>query len=569
MATRIRRKRRLAKRLIGVSFVLIPVIIVVCLVAFFKYKPTTEKYNLNDYYGLHMENQVALVVGEKILKSHGQMLDHRIFIPYQVLHEEIDDRYYWDESLQALLYTTGTEVLSYPVGEDVRMIEGEDSDSVVCVAFELIQNHTSMQCQIFASEPMRIVMDVNEKEVTTAVAKKDTQVRYRGGVKSPILAQVDKDDKVRVLEHGQDWSKVLTEDGFIGYMKKNQLGKEQSETLQLKHPLGEQDGLVPLLRDHKIKLGWHQVTAQNQNSKVYELLSGNTGLNVISPTWFYIADAAGSISSRGSKDYVDYVHGMGMEVWGLVDNFTIQELPMYQILSNASVRSHMITQLMEQAANLGLDGINVDFEDLTEESGESFVQFVRELALECHARGLVLSVDNHVPYKFNAFYNLHEQAAFADYIIMMSYDEHLNESTGAGSTASISYVKGALQRTIAQGVSENQLINAVPFYTRIWKETPENGEVRLEWNTVGMENAWTQVTEKGVQPIWDEELMQFYAEYAEGDGLCKVWLEEKESLRARLESMQEFGVAGVAGWKLGLEEDSVWDVIREYYPDET
>lgn len=567
---KLHRQRSRVRRLIPIVFFVILILCIsLVLGVFFRYKPSNEQYTLTDYYQMQ-EGDVAVIIGEEVSEEHARQIGDSVYLPYTLLQSSVNDRFYWDASQNKLLYTTASEVLSYDLGEDVMLLDG-----AVWVSLELVQVHTPMECEQYES-PARVVMDTQAREVTTAQVDSDTQVRYRGGIKSPILTQVKQGDTVRVLEHGEDWTQVRTQDGLVGYIQKRYLTDEQVVMLDI---ASKNDGFISLVRDHKICMVWHQVTSVAQNDNISSRLAQTKGINVVSPTWFYIADGSGSITSLASSAYVEYVHGLGMEVWGLVDNFTTLDLPMSEILGSASTRAHMIDQLIQYATEYSLDGINVDFEELGEDTGESFVQFIRELALRCHENNLVLSVDNHVPYQFNSFYNMEEQSAFADYIIMMSYDEHLNESTGAGSVASIEYVTTAIERTLQQGVPAEKLINAVPFYTRIWSETPMSAEeaaaaasggeresYTLGWETLGMASAAEQVAQHGASPVWDDTLKQNYAEYTVDGVNYKVWLEDTQSLEERLKVMQASGVGGFAAWKLGLESSDVWDVIINYYP---
>ena len=138
------------------------------------------------------------------------------------------------------------------------------------------------------------------------------------------------------------------------------------------------------------------MTSQAANANIASVIEGTSGLTTISPTWFSIQDTSGNLSSLADSDYVNTAHQAGLEVWGLIDNFTNQ-VDTLAVLSNTQSRANMISQLITQALNTGLDGINVDFEQITEEMSDHYIQFVRELSVECRKNGLVLSVDNYVP----------------------------------------------------------------------------------------------------------------------------------------------------------------------------
>ena len=101
----------------------------------------------------------------------------------------------------------------------------------------------------------------------------------------------------------------------------------------------------------------------------------------------------------------------------------------------------MIQQLIQSATTVGLDGINVDFETLSEDAGPHFLEFLRELSIECHKNNLVLSVDNYSPMPHTAFYDRTQQGQVVDYVVVMAYDEHYVKGPEAGSTSSLAFVK--------------------------------------------------------------------------------------------------------------------------------
>ena len=191
-------------------------------------------------------------------------------------------------------------------------------------------------------------------------------------------------------------------------------------------------------------MAWHQITNADANTTIASVLQNTKGINVISPTWFYLNDNNGNIASLASSDYVNYCHQKGIEVWALVSNLENKDVDTTSVLTYTSKRENLINNLISAAIQYNFDGINVDFEALSSEVGDSYIQFIRELSLKCANNGIVLSVDDYVPSSFTAFYNRAEQATFADYVVVMAYDEHYAGSEEAGSVASIGFVKEAL-----------------------------------------------------------------------------------------------------------------------------
>lgn len=568
--TRKRKRRRRQSLIPFVIFVAVILCLSLGLGLAFRYKPSTQRYNLRQYFGVQDNTQVAVVLNnERQEEAFGLLREGRVFFPYETVVSLFNDRFYWESSRSQLLYTLPDQIAVCELGTEL-FLENE----TLYLSMALVRQYTPMEYAYY-EDPARVVIDLSSGTYTQAEVRSDDAVRYRGGVKSPILTDVSKGETLRILEEGDDWTRVSTTDGFIGYIQKKRLTNKQELALDI---VTRNDGYTSLVKDKPVNLVWHQVTNQSQNENIQALLAGTQAVTTVSPTWFYLNDNWGGIASLASRDYVSYVHSLGMEVWGLVDNFTA-DVDTEAVLSNPDSRKQLIDNLMVYAVDYGLDGINVDFEHLTESCGPFYIQFIREMYLRCHANGLVLSVDNPVPFQFNSFYNLSEQAVFADYVIVMSYDEHLNASTGAGSVASLEYVTGSMDRAL-QKVPAGKLINAIPFYTRIWKEIPKTDEqiagegatsgdtyepYTLSWDTLGMAKAKETLNTRDVNLQWDETLGQFYGEYQLEDGTsCKVWMEEEQSIQKKLDEMKKRNIAGVAGWKLGLESPGVWPLLAEF-----
>ena len=306
-------------------------------------------------------------------------------------------------------------------------------------------------------------------------------------------------------------------------------------------------------------MAWHGVGSKEGNETLDAMLSQTKGVNVISPTWFTLVGNEGDFSSFATQSYVDKAHDRGIEVWALVGNVESVDVDMYEVLAGTTNRTHLIEGLINTALEYNLDGLNIDFENISLDAGEPFVEFIRELSIPCREHGIVLSVDNYVPMGHTDHYNRAEQGLVADYVVIMGYDEHYSGSDEAGSVASISFVERGISDTVEQ-VPAEKVINGIPFYTRIWETAGTN----ISSQAVGMEMAQAYIREHGITTRWDEETCQNYGEFQSGDSFCQVWLEDAESIRVKLNIMQKYEIAGVAEWKLGFEEPSVWDVIEEY-----
>lgn len=557
---------------------LIPVIIaiaLICAVVYFvfypefqeRYEYSDEKADLMEYFGISGERETAIILQDAVISEKAMLLDNVYYFDLETVHKYFNSRFYVDERENLLLYSLpdytvntliGSQIVNKKDGDISRSYEiARYEGDTLYIAVDFVREYTNFSYEAFKN-PNRMQVYTEWGDIRRSSINRDTQVRFRGGVKSDILTEIAANERVVVLEEMETWAKVKTDDGFIGYVEKRRLGEIYNER-QVPAAYYEEPEYISQVRDHKISLGWHYIGGISGNDTFDEVTRNTRGLNVISPTWFFLNDDEGNFKSFASSSYVTKAHNKGLEVWALVENMTYN-VDMFEILSSTTKRAYLIDNLIELALEFNLDGINVDFEDLRPNTGVHFAQFIRELSIPCREHELVLSVDNYVPYSFNDFYNRTEQGIFADYVVIMGYDEHFRGSEKAGSVASIGYVEHGIRRT-AEQVPPHKIINGVPFYTRIW----ETSGSTVTSQAVGMELAQAWVANRNLTPEWDEETCQNYAEYIDSAGARhQVWLEDAESLRVKFNIMNKYEIGGVAFWQLGQETPDVWEVVLEY-----
>lgn len=533
-----------------------------------KYSYSKERADLNAYYHISDSEDAAIVLQNEIVEERAKVIDGTWYLDLDTVHKYLNDRFYMDRNEDLLLYTLPEDIVKVVIGSSVKETEDGSEDlgytiaryegEKLYLAVDYVKQYTNFGYEVF-TDPNRVQIDTQWEEMQVASIKKNTQVREKGGVKSPILTDVAKGDKVTVLEQMETWTKVKTADSVIGYVENKRLDNTRSEL-----PIPVTDYTEPeytsLTRDYKINLGWHVVAGTAGNDTLQSVTANTKGLNVISPTWFKLSDNEGNFTSFASADYVEKAHGMGLEVWALVENIEYKDsIDMYQILSSTTTRRKLIDALVAEVQQYGIDGINVDFEQISMDCGEHYIEFIRELSVSCRKNGIVLSVDNYVPTGYTDHYGRREQGIVADYVIIMGYDEHYAGSPEAGSVASINYVENGIADTVSQ-VPANKVINAIPFYTRIWETTGSS----ISSQAVGMEMAEEYVAAHNIDVEWNEETCQNYGEYTSGDTLYQVWLEDEESIRVKLNIMEKYGIGGVAAWRLGFEKPEIWDEIETY-----
>ena len=565
------------------------VLVIAGLLVYEKYRPTKERVDLYEYFDINEADDVAVIRDRERMSYFGKLIDSHVYLPYEIVHDSINDRFYLDED-GLLLYTFNQAELSYNLetgGNDcmLQRFEGGGIEEEimhleaqpVCyikdqlyLELDFVKQYSPIE-YTFYEEPNRIVLTTSFGEMSVTPVTKNTAIREKGGVKSPILKDLFPGDMVYVQEKEEKWAKVKSQDGITGYVPIRYLGEETTEMLTCSF---QEETFTHLFYEGTVNMLWHQVTNTDVNDRIGDVLDASKGVNVISPTWFYLNDENGGIEDLSSRSYVDYCHERGIQVWALVSNLENIDVDDEEILMHYGTRWNFVNAMTEKAIALGLDGINLDFEAISAEAGASYVQLVRELSLACGNHGLIFSVDNYVPSEYTLHYDRGEQAHFADYVVIMGYDEHYNGSD-EGSVSSMPFVENGVKDTLEQDVPSNQIILGMPFYTRIWQETPKTGVSDLEMasedyipyelssSAISMETQNEEISKHGAEPIYLADLGQNFASWQE-DGLTyKIWMEDMTSLTGRLDILKQYDLAGGAFWKSGLELSSVWDVIAE------
>lgn len=528
-----------------------------------RYKPGTEYMAGNEYFNLTDENSVALIQNGELLEEQAVLIGGEPYAAYTYVESQLNSCFYWDEETKGILLTTSGGVQTLLPGDAaVAKTPGgqpavqQESDGTVYISLDVVKEYTDLDYAYY-SDPNRVVIRNEWDGVEQATVQSDTaQVRQKGGIKSLILADVQKGDTLLYLENLDNWCKVMTADGYTGYIQTEDI----SEPEAIEARTAKKDSYERITRDHKINLVWHQSTSTESNDAMAEMTAEMTGVNVISPTWFSVTDETGTISSLASADYVKLAHEAGREVWGLIDNFN-EAFDETTDLAYASVRSRIIEQLLAEAASCGMDGINVDFENLKEAGIPHYLQFLRELTSAAHAQNLVVSVDTPVPQAYTIYYQRGEQARFVDYMIVMAYDEHFAGSEEAGSVSSLPFVQQAVEE-MTRVMPADQVICGIPFYTRVWTE--KFGQSAITSEVLGMDGAKNYAKENQMTETWDASLGQNVATVETSDARYTIWMEDEQSMEEKLKVIQSADLAGVAEWKLGFECADVWSLISEY-----
>lgn len=556
------------KKLIPVIIALILILIIGAATAgtivFDKYSYSKEKADLQEYFGVSGD-KLAIVLQDEVISEKARLIDGTCYFDLNTVHKYFNDWFYADVNEMLLLYVLPETVDTVNMGTAATAEDGSKNlafveNGKIYVAVEHVQKFTNFSVDMYEGR-VQVYTQWGDKRVVTV--EKDTEVRLKGGIKSPILKEVAEGEELEVLEKMENWSKVKTQDAIIGYVENKRISEESIEKETPVTSYTEPEYTTHQM-EGKVCLGWHSIGGVGGNSTLESTVVNAKSMNVIAPTWFSLCDNEGNYESFGTADYVQRAHNMGLEVWGVLDDFNYNNvhdagISVLEVLSSTTKRTHLINNIVQEAVALGLDGINLDFERVTQDCGEHFAQFVKELSVQCRLNSLTFSIDSYVPFNFNEYLRRDVQGKVADYVIIMGYDEHWHGSGDPGSVASLNYVSNGIDKTL-ESVPKEKVINALPFYSILWKT--EGAKVTDEYLT--MNNTQDFLDRIGREGVWDEETQQLYVEWTSGNTKYQLWAETEESIMVKLNVMRAKEIAGVAVWRLGYGTPSVWEMISAY-----
>ena len=551
-----------------------------------KYTPNKTRITFEDYYIQHgfavgNDDEQENGAQEAFVLLNGEQTDANAYCFGDVwyfkkdfIDENLNHRFYLDVANDELIYTTPTKIVTIPfesqayyVGDKVKKehyVVARRVDEDIYIAADFIKERADFIYEV-RNEPYRmLVTTVYGTSEYVHIADEGT-VRTGASIKDEILAIGDAGASWSVAGEDGDWTELVTDDDIRGYIRTKELGEKYTVTTSNDY---QAPMYTSVSRKDKVNMVWHAVYDMNDNDKIYGLLDATEGVNVVSPTWYQLSDSTGGFNSFAQQEYVDYIHETGRQIWPLWSDFTsVSEengWSEYELFAVTQNRRALIASMMDEVKAYGYDGINIDFEKVSSDNGIHFVQFLRELSIECRNAGVVLSVDNYVPMPHSAHYDRTEQGAIVDYVIVMGYDEHYGGGSEAGSVASLDFVKNGIVNTL-ESVPAQKLINALPFYTRMWDEyVDENGQQVLNSKAYTMRGAFDRVEELGLVTNWSDSVGQYVAEGDVEGHHYSVWLEDARSIEEKMKIVAEYDIAGVSAWSLGGEYPDVWEVITRY-----
>lgn len=524
------------------------------------------------------EEGVKLVIeGEMVVsKDSPKIVDNEILLPLDTIKKHIDPHIYWDKELKKVTITTRDRVIRMKTDSLDALVNNKpmtlnipavEEGNTVYIPIEFLSEFYGIdishieRSNVIVIDFKNSIRQIAEPVDSKAVVRKGRSIRY------PIIRKFDlenssqEENELRVFEEYDKWYKVRTSDGAIGYIEKRFVVVRRMLVVKLPE---EEKGPLWKPEEGKISLVWEMMYSKVPD---LSLIGEMKGLDVISPTWFQLANEHGKIINRAVPRYVEWARQNSYKVWALFSN-DFNDIKMTEkFLNNTDARDNAIREILAYAALYKLDGINIDFENMYKKDKDAFTQFVREMTPLLREQGLVVSVDVTIPDGSDTWSLCYDRKALGevvDYVALMTYDQHWGTSPVAGSVSQVSWVEKNIVKVLKE-VPREKLLLGLPFYTRLWQEEAgEDGKIKVSNPKVlSMEASRKMVQENNAPVTWDKESGQFYTEFKKDNKTYKIWLEDENSINLKSALVHKYKLAGTAAWRRSDEVPEVWDVLNE------
>ncbi len=523
----------------------------------------------NNYIILDNNERTNLVINNNNvtsdLKNDVLIEDDIIYLSEADISNFFDKHIYYDEDSGKIITTYEKKIAEIGFDENVININGSDKniyahaiekDGEVYLPISEMADVYDVEIQSIP-ETKVITMDSLDREQKRAIVNKNTAVKSSTNFIARTVDRVDKGEAVIVVSTDGKYSRIRTSDGKIGVVKSNRLENE----FIIREDMEEEKQV-----EGKVNLTWDYFSEYASAPD----RSGTTidGVNVVSPSFFYIdtdGELKENVGSEGQA-YIEWAHNNGYKVWPMVSNAVAANESLditSDIMNSYENRKKLIEGIVEKCVEYDLDGINIDFENMYAEDKDMYSRFIIELTPRLKEIGMVTSVDVTAPDGADTWslcFDRNVIGDVADYIIFMAYDQNGTSSTEPGTTAGYNWVQLNLAKFLqTEDIDSEKLILGIPFYTRVWT-TNSSGDI-VSRSTVYMKDI-DSVIPAGVEKTWNDELKQNYVEYTDGANKRQIWIEDIDSLKAKVSLVKENNLAGVASWQKDMESDDVWQMLK-------
>ena len=273
----------------------------------------------------------------------------------------------------------------------------------------------------------------------------------------------------------------------------------------------------------------------------------------VGPFW-YKATKSGALEAKDSQLVYDTARSLGLAMYPLITNKTGSN---EQVLGDPAIRTMVTDNIVKLVQEKQYDGVNIDFELLPPAQRDNLTKFMAELYPKMKAinKTVIISVFPQVDVAedVSGAYNYPELAKSADFLQIMTYDNHWSTSK-PGPIAPIDWYEKNIKYAIDNCGGPHKVIIGVGVYGYDW--------VGTEGETITYVDAIVRSEQNGAKIEYDEAAQAPHYKYKDHE----VWFENDKSVSAKLDVVAKYNPAGIALWRLGQEQPEVWPLIDKKFP---
>lgn len=517
------------------------------------------------------EGELAVIIDGEIITARALNIGGFYYISRETAETYVDERLYYGEEDEILLLTNAVSTYKTYTGESTYTLDGEETDlghvlvaessGTVYISLEYLKIFSNLEYETF-EEPDRIFITTETGEFEYTETAGGIRIRTGAYKTAGILARTEEGEELRILETAEDgdWVRVISESGWVGYIASAAVSEIYTKTVAGNYTDPE---YTSLSADADIIIGFAALYKASANSSYSSITENAAGtMNVYCPLWYSLSDEDDCFESISDSRYTALAHADGCLVWAVFTDTDGSTGENYgdDVLRSYEKRQQIIDAVMADMEANDIDGLNMDFEQISSEYSEDYLQFLRELSARCRAAGKYFTADNYAPYEYNdTIFSITEQNDLCDYVIIMAYDDYVGGDE-AGPNSSTPFLEEVLELSLDK-IDAGKLVVVLPFYTRFWYET--DGE--LTNSAFSIESSWEELSENAVTAEWDDELDLYYVSYEDEGSTVYAWLENEETISSKLSVLSGYSIAGTGFWRLGWGTSEIWKIIDEYY----
>ena len=525
-------------------------------------------YIANDYIILGKNETTNLVINNtnvtENLKADIFIDGENIYLTKQDLSNFFDKYIYEDEENNQIITTYEDKIATIGFDENQIEVNGSEvktnahaieKDENIYIPITELKDVYGIEIEYIESSDT-ITVDSLSREQKKAIVNGNTAVKSSTNFIAKTIDRVKNGEYVIVISDDGKYAKIRTENGKIGYVKSKKIANTvvTRQTLEKDKQI---EGKVNLVWDYYSQIA----SAPDRSGTSIE------GINVVSPAFFHLNNEGELEENVGQEgeNYIDWAHNNGYKVWAMVQNAGSGMMDVTsEIMNHYESRKNLIEGIVNYCIEYGLDGINIDFENMKKEDIDLFSRFIIELEPRLKEIGAVLSVDVTAPDGADTWSLCFDRTVLgdvADYLIFMGYDQYGGSSNIAGTTAGYDWLELNTNKFLqTYAVESDKLVLAIPLYARLWTLDSDGN---VEGQTALPMNEIDETIPSDAERKWDEELKQNYVEYTENGETKKIWIEDIDSLKEKISLINKYKLGGVAAWELGMESDGVWQMINQ------